>query len=315
MTAFAERITELPQIYDAARGADVLASALKALREVPALAASAELLAAPKSAALLEAVFSASPYLAALAGRSPHLLLECLTRDPDTHLAEARAALAEDVAQASGQKEVMALLRQFKQRTRSADRRLPISAASGRRQIDTAGLERSGGCVGAGGGGILVPQGARSGAGHRAGGRGGLFRHRHGQARRHGAQLFERYRLHGVLRRRARRACRGCRAVVLLRPPDPRSRPSAAGAHRRRLRLSHRLAAAARSRRDPDRALHRRRPHLLRELRPELGAGRADQGAHRGRRRRSRRASSWTSSRPSSGANISTSPPSPTSTP
>ncbi|ODR99690.1 glutamine-synthetase adenylyltransferase [Methyloceanibacter superfactus] len=117
MTAFAERITELPQIYDAARGADVLASALKALREVPALAASAELLAAPKSAALLEAVFSASPYLAALAGRSPHLLLECLTRDPDTHLADARAALAEDVAQAAGQKEVMTLLRQFKQRT------------------------------------------------------------------------------------------------------------------------------------------------------------------------------------------------------
>ena len=117
MTAFAERITELPQPYDAGRGADVLAGILKDLREVPALAASAEIVAAPGSTALLEAVFSASPYLAALSQRSPHLLLECLARDPDAHLAEARAALAADAAQAASSKEVMTLLRQFKQRT------------------------------------------------------------------------------------------------------------------------------------------------------------------------------------------------------
>ncbi|HUU67736.1 MAG TPA: bifunctional [glutamine synthetase] adenylyltransferase/[glutamine synthetase]-adenylyl-L-tyrosine phosphorylase [Methyloceanibacter sp.] len=117
MTAFVERITELPKIYDADRGADVLAGVLKSLREVPALAASAEILAAPKPAALLEAVFSAAPYLAALSSRSPHLLLECLTRDPDVHFAQARAALAQDVAQAPGSKEAMTLLRQFKQRT------------------------------------------------------------------------------------------------------------------------------------------------------------------------------------------------------
>jgi len=117
VTAFVERITELPKIYDADRGADVLAGVLKSLREVPALAASAEILAAPKPAALLEAVFSAAPYLAALSSRSPHLLLECLTRDPDVHFAQARAALAQDVAQAPGSKEAMTLLRQFKQRT------------------------------------------------------------------------------------------------------------------------------------------------------------------------------------------------------
>ena len=38
-------------------------------------------------------------------------------RDPDTHLAEARAALAADVAQATSAKEVMVMLRQFKHRT------------------------------------------------------------------------------------------------------------------------------------------------------------------------------------------------------
>jgi [glutamine synthetase] adenylyltransferase / [glutamine synthetase]-adenylyl-L-tyrosine phosphorylase len=117
VTAFADRITECPQIYDAARGADVLDGVLKALRETPELAAAADVAAAPEPKALLEATFSAAPYLAALAQRSPHLLADCLTRDPDSHLAEARAKLAEDVAQAPGSKEVMVLLRQFKQRT------------------------------------------------------------------------------------------------------------------------------------------------------------------------------------------------------
>ncbi len=117
MTAFAERITELPQIYDVARGADVLEGVLKALRDDPALAEAAEAAAAPQPAALLEAVFSAAPYLAALAQRSPHLLADCLLRDPDIHLAEARAALTQDIAEAPGSNEVMTLLRQFKQRT------------------------------------------------------------------------------------------------------------------------------------------------------------------------------------------------------
>jgi len=117
VTAFADRITELPQIYDAARGADVLAGVLQALRDVPALAPAAELAAEPKTKALLEAAFSGAPYLAALAQRSPQLLADCLMRDPDVHLAEAQAALSVDVAQAPSAKEVMALLRRFKHRT------------------------------------------------------------------------------------------------------------------------------------------------------------------------------------------------------
>ena len=55
--------------------------------------------------------------------------------------------------------------------------------------------------------------------------------------------------------------------------------------------------------------------HLLRELRPELGARRADQGAARAPATSRPAASSSTTSRPSSGASISTSRPSPTSTP
>ena len=109
--AFYERITELPLIYDAARGADVLDTLAKA--EVPDLAV---LMAAPKVRALLEAAFSCSPYLSSLALRDPQMLAECLRRDPDTHLTEARAALAEAIAEAPSAKEAMVLLRRFKQR-------------------------------------------------------------------------------------------------------------------------------------------------------------------------------------------------------
>jgi len=117
VTAFADRITELPKVYDAARGADVLQAVLMAMREAPALAPAADAAEAPQAAALLDAVFSAAPYLAALSQRSPQLLADCLLRDPDSHLAEARAALAADMAQAPGTKEAMTLLRQFKHRT------------------------------------------------------------------------------------------------------------------------------------------------------------------------------------------------------
>ena len=117
MTAFADRITECPEICDAARGTDVLDGVLTSLRETPGLEAAADIAASPKLKALLEAVFSAAPYLAALSTRAPELLADCLTRDCDTHLSEAGAALSVDVASAPGAKEVMALLRRYKQRS------------------------------------------------------------------------------------------------------------------------------------------------------------------------------------------------------
>ncbi len=117
MTALAERIREVPETYDAARGADVFRSLQKALSEDASLAAGAEALQAPKTEALLTAAFSDSPYLAALCGRAPDLLVECLLRDPDTHLAEARAALESEVLKAGAVKDVMVLLRRFKQRS------------------------------------------------------------------------------------------------------------------------------------------------------------------------------------------------------
>jgi [glutamine synthetase] adenylyltransferase / [glutamine synthetase]-adenylyl-L-tyrosine phosphorylase len=117
VTAFFERITETPLAHDAVRGTDALDTLTKALRDAPDLAAAAKLLAeAPKVRNLLEATFSASPYLAFLALRDPAILAECLLRDPDTHLADGQRELAAAVAGAATAKDVMVLLRRFKQR-------------------------------------------------------------------------------------------------------------------------------------------------------------------------------------------------------
>ena len=73
-------------MYDAARGADVLQSLNQAFRDAAEFAPAAALIAeAPNARALLEAAFSASPYLAALAQRTPADLAACLTRDPEAH--------------------------------------------------------------------------------------------------------------------------------------------------------------------------------------------------------------------------------------
>ncbi|MGD0530837.1 MAG: bifunctional [glutamine synthetase] adenylyltransferase/[glutamine synthetase]-adenylyl-L-tyrosine phosphorylase [Methyloceanibacter sp.] len=115
MTAFFERISERPQIYDEARGADVLDSLAKAFAGDEALAPAAALVRdAPKVRELLAASFSGAPYLAALVLRDPSLLAECLLRDPEAYLEEARASLASATDAPRTAKEVMPVLRRFK---------------------------------------------------------------------------------------------------------------------------------------------------------------------------------------------------------
>jgi glutamate-ammonia-ligase adenylyltransferase len=117
VTAFFERITQVPCTFDAARGADALESLTKAFEGISELAPAAKLVAgAAKARELLIAVFSGSPYLTSLALRDPALMAECLMRDPDSHLAEACAELADTVGEAKTAQEAMALLRQFKRR-------------------------------------------------------------------------------------------------------------------------------------------------------------------------------------------------------
>ena len=140
-----------------------------------------------------------------------------------------------------------------------------------------------------------------------------LHRARDGQDGRLRAQLFERHRSHRLLRpgRAGARRQGRCRGVPRAHHARPGEAP--AGAHRRRLRVPRRSAAAARSGLDPDRGLDRNRAQLLRQRRPELGARGDDQGARLRRRHRGRRGHPARSFRPSSGGSISTSPRSPTS--
>ena len=117
MTALFERITETPLVFDEGRGDDALESLSKALADIPDLAPAAKLVReSPKLRALLQATFSCSPYLTSLALRDPATLAECVLRDPDAQLGEARAELAAAIAEAPSTKEVLALLRRYKRR-------------------------------------------------------------------------------------------------------------------------------------------------------------------------------------------------------
>jgi len=117
VTAFVERITEVPCVYDASRGAEILESLTKAFRGAAEFAPAAEILAgSAKAQDLFKASFSASPYLASLALRNPADLAACLVQSPEAYLAEARTALSTEMAQAQSSQQVSRLLRHFKRR-------------------------------------------------------------------------------------------------------------------------------------------------------------------------------------------------------
>ena len=117
MTPFFERIEAYPLVYDESRAADVLASLAKAFGEDQLFAVAAKLIARDERVrALLAGAFSGSHHLAALALRDPPLLADCLSRDPDTHLAQACAELASSMEASSSLKEALSLLRRFKRR-------------------------------------------------------------------------------------------------------------------------------------------------------------------------------------------------------
>ncbi len=111
MTQFYERIAEFPLIFDESRARDVLDTLSKNSGPL------AELITRSSNVrALLEGAFSGSSYLASLALRDPDLLADCLLRDPEEHMALARAELAKGVGQSGSAKDVSALLRRFKRR-------------------------------------------------------------------------------------------------------------------------------------------------------------------------------------------------------
>ncbi len=315
VTAFFERITERPAIYDEARGADVLDTLTKA----PRIPISAEAhWRRPKVRALLGSAFSCSPYLASIARRDPQMLADCFLRDPDDPSRPRRArSLPRRAEAANRSKEAMAALRRFKRRIALL---VGLADLGGvwPTEARAQGHERRG-------------RGGRRGGGLRfcfAGARGRPDRParcRHRRAAISSSPWASSARTSSIIRATSTSSSSTTPTRAGLAPgvepssffvqADARAGAPPAGAYRRRLRVPHRSAAPARSRRDAGRALHRRRPHLLRELRPELGARGADQGAASSPAISTPARSSCASSRPSSGANISTTRRSPTSTP
>ena len=255
MTAFFERIAELPAIYDAARGADMLDSFDQGVS-----ATSECLLPPPSSCATTPKVrelLAGGFVRRALSRRArparsgpPRRLPAARSRRPSRTRRSAELAAAAEAAKTP--KEVMAALAPLQaadraaRRARRSWRRLADgSGARGheRRRRRRASIRRSA---------FLFRTGARRRPDHRACRRGDatrLFRHRHGQARRASSSIIRATSTSSSSTTPTRAGLApGRRAVSLLRAADARAGAPPPGAYRRRLCVPHRSAAPARSR-------------------------------------------------------------------
>ena len=115
--ALAARIAEYPQVCDreaVARGWQDLNAG--AGGEAELATALADLLAEGSNArALIDAVFSHSPFLADLAVRDPRRLLRCFTSEPEAHLTALCADLEARLSKSGTMDGAMAVLRRFRQ--------------------------------------------------------------------------------------------------------------------------------------------------------------------------------------------------------
>ncbi len=275
----AERIVTAPRLVEPKAARARMAEWLAGLQVAKAKPLKALFAAHPTVNTLLESLAESSPYLWELVSRDPERLLRLLGADPDRHLAALLAENGRAVAATADEAEAMRLLRRMKaeaallialadiggvwpvMRATRALTDLADTAVDAAARFVLADAVRAG---------RLTPNGQGAAAGgqrlHRAG---------HGQDGRLRAQLFERHRSHRVLRPGGAGFAEGCRAGRAVRAPDAAAGEAAAGTHRRRLRVPHRSAAAARSGLDRDRDLDGGGALLLRKRRPELGARRA----------------------------------------
>ncbi len=215
----------------------------------------------PRATELLAGIFSGSPFLTGLIERDPARLEKISTTAPEARLEELKAELTSRLVAAATRADAMRALRVFKIEvallTALADLAgvWPVLAVTGAlTECADAALH---GAVDflfreAVARGQWLPEADGSGSTER------LHRACHGQVRRRRAQLFQRHRSHRLLRARPHPHRSGSRAAGLLRAPDTRSRAADGGAHRRRLRVPHRFAAAPRPRRHADRPVDRR---------------------------------------------------------
>ncbi len=114
---FYQRISELPLVYDQDRAKRVLEDLSAEIENVQGLEELARLIKNEKKVHdLIASISGASPYLASLILRDPETLLHCLTMDLEIYLLKLGEALDKDTTKEDSQKNVMALLRNYKRR-------------------------------------------------------------------------------------------------------------------------------------------------------------------------------------------------------
>ena len=216
---------------------------------------------APKVEALLAGLADGSPYLWELVTAEPARLLALLQSDPDAHLADLLANTARP-SRHRRRSEAMRLLRRMKAEAALLIALADIGGVWPVMRTTRALTELADTAVGAAVRFLLreaaAPRPAQARRPREARGGQRLHRARHGQDGRVRAQLFERHRPDRLLRPGGAGAAPArTTPAPFYRPPHARAGQAAAGAHRRRLCLPRRSAAAARSGLDPDRGLDR----------------------------------------------------------
>ena len=241
------------------------------------------LAAAPKVEALLVGLSDGSPYLWDLAVAEPERLLSLLNADPDQHLAALLAKAEKAVDATKDEAEAMRLLRRMKAEAALLIALADIGGVWPVMRATHALTELADTAIRAAVRFLLRDAAARGrlkpadrskpeeGSGHivLAMGKMGAFELNYSSD----IDLIVFY----------DRGCAGAggqgRRHRVPRADHPRPGEAPAGAHRGRLCVPRRSAAAARPGLDPDRGLDRNGAQLLRQRRPELGTRGADQGA------------------------------------
>ncbi len=111
---FIERISEAPSARNDARTVGAMAALKERARADASLAPLGAALEDPRAAELLAGIFSGSPFLTGLIERDPARLEKILTTAPEARLEELKAELASQLGTAATRAEAMRALREFK---------------------------------------------------------------------------------------------------------------------------------------------------------------------------------------------------------
>jgi glutamate-ammonia-ligase adenylyltransferase len=117
VTGLAEKIGDIPPVYDQEKAARSLRELLGIVEADKSLAGLAKILKPPGRARdLISSVFGASPYLTRVILRDAATLQDCLSNDPEKYLEALAASLESEIAGTDSMEEAMGRLRRYKRK-------------------------------------------------------------------------------------------------------------------------------------------------------------------------------------------------------